>query len=166
MWTYYLFVCLFIGLFVAVRMVIGSLQLVFQHWKKQSKLPRNLKWLYSLISRILRLVQTLFFALALPCTSMAWCMVYCNGAFSIYHANQTSWVLKSGFIDWKLISYSLSSFHVFLYNCTSYRCLQFCFMKVYKSVGGSSFGIRGTLQWIWNKISERIPSVVCFAMCC
>ena len=45
--------------------------------------------------------------------------------------------VRTRWVDQNLIANSLSSFRVSSYNCTTYRCWQFCFKKACKNVGGT-----------------------------
>ena len=45
-------------------------------------------------------------------------------------------------VDWNLILNSLNDFYVSMYNCNTYRCLQFWFTKDYENMGGTSMNLK------------------------
>ena len=66
--------------------------------------------------------------------------------------------IKSGHVELAEISFqiSLSSLHVSWYNCTAYRCWQFCFTKASKSVGARNFCL--VYEELCNKFKIRFWS--------
>ena len=69
-----------------------------------------------------------------------------NTVYMSLSLTHTALLTNAAWVDWNLISNSVSDFCVSLYNYTVYRCLQCCFRN--KAVGGKlPFGIWRTLQF-------------------